>query len=567
MGKKFFGLMAAGFLLLLGAADVHAETSYGSSDWSVTFTEEKKMVSNFKTSDLDEAIYGLQPGDNAILTLKLKNENSTATDWYMTNKVLYSLEDRSKNAATGGGAYTYVLEYKDKNGKVNTLFRSDTVGGENKSAAGEGLHAATNALEDYFYLDTFAKGEGGEVRLEVALDGETQGNDYQNTLADLQMNFAVELNEASVSPRSPRNLLREVRTGDDSNLTPFILAACISGVLLFLLSVYGKKEQRKQQKKGNAATFLLLFFLLLLPSGSVLAEESGYTYTVRIFSGAQGTIGGSEVVTNANLHYGDRVTFRRNSVKLKDNSKYYVKGIRESGRDNNTVNSSPSFPVSGDQDYVVVYGILGDSVAYTVKYQDAAGNDLAPSETYYGNVGDEPVVAYLYIEGYQPQAYNLTGTLSEDASDNIFTFVYTPVSGAAQPPAPSAGGGGTTVIPAAGGGTAAGGGAAGGGAAAGADGGAAGDAEAPGGAEDNAAGGEEIPDDQVPRELETIQDDETPLSNIGNGIKEIFPTEFASLMFNFPIAAKAGIFSIAVLAGAGGWYLLKLRKKRKKQHE
>ena len=67
MGKKLFGLMAAGFLLLLGAADVHAETSYGNPDWSVTFTEEKKMVSNFKTSDLDEAIYGLQPGDNATL--------------------------------------------------------------------------------------------------------------------------------------------------------------------------------------------------------------------------------------------------------------------------------------------------------------------------------------------------------------------------------------------------------------------------------------------------------------------------------------------------------------------
>ncbi len=561
MGKKLFGLMAAGFLLLLGAADVHAETSYGNPDWSVTFTEEKKMVSNFKTSDLDEAIYGLQPGDNAILTLKLKNENSTATDWYMTNKVLYSLEDRSKNSATGGGAYTYVLEYKDKNGKVNTLFRSDTIGGEKKSAAGEGLHAATNALEDYFYVDTFAKGQGGEVTLEVALDGETQGNDYQNTLADLQMNFAVELNEASVSPRSPRNLVREVRTGDDSNLTPFILAASISGILLFFLSIYGKMEQKKQKKKGNVTALLLLFFLLLLPSGSVFAQEGEYTYTVRIFSGAQGTISGSEIVTNENLHYGDRVTFRQNSVQLKDNSKYYVKGIRESGRDNNTANSAYSFPVTGDQDYVVVYGILGDSVAYTVKYQDASGKDLAPAETYYGNVGDEPVVAYLYIEGYQPQAYNLTGKLSENASENVFTFTYTPVSGATQTPAPSAGGGGTTVVPAAGGGTAA----AGGGAAA-EGGGTPGNADNPEG-EENAPGGEEIPDDQVPRELETIGDEETPLASFKDLGGDIFPKEFAVLMFNLPVAAKAGIFSMAVLAGAGGWYLLKFRKKRKKQHE
>jgi hypothetical protein len=42
----------------------------------------------------------------------------------------------------------------------------------------------------------------------------------------------------------------------------------------------------------------------------------------------------------------------------------------------------------------------------------------------HGNVGDKPVGASLYIEGYQPQAYNLTGTLQADESKNVFTFVY-----------------------------------------------------------------------------------------------------------------------------------------------
>jgi predicted nucleic acid-binding Zn ribbon protein len=159
---------------------------------------------------------------------------------------------------------------------------------------------------------------------------------------------------------------------------------------------------------------------------SGLAVGSGYTYTVRFYSGQQGTFGGSEVVTYENLNYGDRVTFRQSSVTLKDGSKYYVKGIRESGKDNNTA-AATSFVVTGDQDYVVAYGILGSAVAYTVQYQDANGTTLAEPETYYGNVGDKPVIAYLYIEGYQPQAYNLTKTLSEDASENLFTFVYTPV--------------------------------------------------------------------------------------------------------------------------------------------
>jgi hypothetical protein len=159
---------------------------------------------------------------------------------------------------------------------------------------------------------------------------------------------------------------------------------------------------------------------------SGLAVGSGYTYTVRFYSGQQGTFGGSEVVTYENLNYGDRVSFQQSSVTLKDGSKYYVKGIRESGKDNNTAVAT-SFVVTGDQDYVVAYGILGSAVAYTVQYQDANGATLAEPETYYGNVGDMPVIAYLYIEGYQPQAYNLTKTLSEDASENLFTFVYTPV--------------------------------------------------------------------------------------------------------------------------------------------
>ena len=80
--------------------------------------------------------------------------------------------------------------------------------------------------------------------------------------------------------------------------------------------------------------------------------------------------------------------------------------------------------VSGDQDYVVAYGIPGELAEYTVNYVDTDGNKLAESRTYYGNVGDEPVIAYLYIDGYIPDSYNQTGKLSSNASENVFNFVY-----------------------------------------------------------------------------------------------------------------------------------------------
>lgn len=241
MKKRLMSLLLACFCLGGIAMDARAENYHGEDGWTVSFTAERAMVSNFKTTDMDDAVSGLQPGDTITFELDLKNENATSTDWYMTNKVLYSLEDRSANRDTAGGAYTYVLSYKDHNGAETVLFSSDTVGGDNISAAGEGLHEATGALEDYFYLDTLAQGQAGSITLIVALDGETQGNDYQDTLADLQMNFAVE--EVDDTTRTTI-----VKTSDESDLGGLFIAMTVSGVLLLGMAVYSLKQGRKEKK-------------------------------------------------------------------------------------------------------------------------------------------------------------------------------------------------------------------------------------------------------------------------------------------------------------------------------
>ena len=194
---------------------------------------------------------------------------------------------------------------------------------------------------------------------------------------------------------------------------------------------------------------LLKYFLAALVvitgvfSQTADAKAFSYTYTVSFSAGGQGSINGGVQVRKASgngasvsvsakedkiivtgLEYGDVISCdAQGSVALNENSKYYVKGIRLSGRDNNTVAQS-AFLVSGDQDYVVAYGIPGELAEYTVNYVDTDGNKLAESRTYYGNVGDEPVIAYLYIDGYIPDSYNQTGKLSSNASENVFNFVY-----------------------------------------------------------------------------------------------------------------------------------------------
>jgi hypothetical protein len=176
------------------------------------------------------------------------------------------------------------------------------------------------------------------------------------------------------------------------------------------------------------------------------AAGEEYTYTVRFYAGNHGTFadtgcvevnntasGSSYRITSdgdtiqvSGLKAGDRISCdaaASGAMSLEEGDKYYVKGVRLSGADNSTVGMS-SFLVEGDADYVAAYGILGDQTSYTVNYQDENGATLYESATYYGNVGDRPVVAFRYIDGYEPKAYNLTKTLVSNEAENVFTFTY-----------------------------------------------------------------------------------------------------------------------------------------------
>lgn len=308
------------------------------------------------------------------------------------------------------------------------------------------------------------------------------------------------------------------------------------------------------------------------------ARSGEYSYTVRLFPGAKGTITEGmqctvlrdnkriEVAANIengayvvhDLMYGDRITF--NSVAAtegggsvgvalaQDAGKYYVRGVRASGADNGTVNQ-PDFEVDGDQDYVVAYGIRGNMVSYTVNYLDANGNQLLAPDTYYGNVGDMPVVAYRYVDGYRPQAYNMTKTLSADASENVFNFVYSTlpenvvvntvvVPGPTPEPAPAPA---PTPEP---------------------------EPEPEPESESESESDVELPDNPTPLvpepdELENIDPESTPLGDLGESLTE-FIEDYAAPLSDMPVAAK-GSLAAAIVALGGVLIFLIVAKKRKKK--
>ena len=242
MKKALISIISIALIITAVAAPVFGDDLSG-GDWKVTCTSENKLVSDFGDGDITETISGMEPGDSATFQVSISSESSEKTDWYMENSILYSLEDRSSNKATSGGGYTYSLIYYDKDGSENILFSSDNVGGEGKSPAGVGLHQATDALDDYFWLGEYSNGDSGKVVLKVSLDGETQGNDYQTTLADLALNFAVEIKTAS-----PTTTYRIVRTGDETNLTPYYVAMTGSGLVLMVIAVLLRSKRRVEER-------------------------------------------------------------------------------------------------------------------------------------------------------------------------------------------------------------------------------------------------------------------------------------------------------------------------------
>lgn len=307
---------------------------------------------------------------------------------------------------------------------------------------------------------------------------------------------------------------------------------------------------------------------------SVMADDTTpYTYKVTLSAGNKGTINGQNKIEQADIASGSTVTFNLNDIQVTDD-KYYVKGIRLSGRDNDEALAAPSFTVDKDTDYVVAYGIKGNMVAYTVNYQDASGKSLAESQTFYGNVGDKPVVAYRYVENYIPDALALTKTLSDNESENVFTFTYTPgatdrivettttvtttVPGTATPAgaAGTTGSAGTTGAAAGTGtGTTAGGTAAGGTTAGGTTtGGTAGGTTNADNSQDTTAKDKDTAtseDEQTPKSLVDLDDEDTPKGNIDAKDKTS----------KTPIAAGIGIIVVAVAALAGLIVFLKKRAK------
>ena len=231
----------------------------GAEGWSATYINSGtngKMVENYpdagsggSLNGIADSIGHLQPGDDITFTISAIHENDKEADWYVSNDVVTTLED--SKAAAEGSNYEYLLMWEGPS-ETRTLYDSEHVGGTDSS----GLSEATNALDDFIFLERMKKGQRGKLTLKVSLNGETEGNAYFDTLAQLKVRFAAQpVTESSTTNNNngvqgDSKVRDMVKTGDEVRLFPFYVAMFVSGVLILILAITGVRERRRERKEG-----------------------------------------------------------------------------------------------------------------------------------------------------------------------------------------------------------------------------------------------------------------------------------------------------------------------------
>lgn len=202
-------------------------------------------------------------------------------------------------------------------------------------------------------------------------------------------------------------------------------------------------------KKRIVLSLLIALVLTFGIPSTMLKADAAYTYRVTVFAGNQGkftkaydggTLSSDGKKWTKDYPSGQHIEISEESLgfELKDKSKYYARGFRVAGHDNDEIEEGAEnktavafkrieYDVDADIDYEMAYGLKGAMVAYTINYVDGSGKTLHGSDTYYGMKGDKPVVSYRYVEGYYPNAYTQGKTLTANEKDNVFTFTYTAI--------------------------------------------------------------------------------------------------------------------------------------------
>lgn len=227
-------------------------------EWTVEFTG--TAMTDQGSADIVKELRGMQPGDSAKFTVIMYEKSDKSADWYMKNKVLESMEKSLRS----GGSYSYKLTYTDPTGAQKVIITNEVVSGDTGTGATKGLFDATEATGEYFFLDTLGPQARALMTLEVAIDGETHGNTYFDSAAQIQLQFAAEPTDKpgkEGDPRQPKNPpanqddkpdpKKLSQTGDTLAVGIVVVVALLAAAVLVGVGLR-QRRQKRNDKEGDA---------------------------------------------------------------------------------------------------------------------------------------------------------------------------------------------------------------------------------------------------------------------------------------------------------------------------
>lgn len=223
MKSKLFGIVLSIATVMLSCAPVVA-----AQDTLVTFEgDSQKFITQEGSS---EGFEDMQPGETRSVTVRLKNDNNSTMDFFMSTEILDNIAEKGNKDAV----YDFSIS-RDS----DTFFA--TVIGASGNTIGEEYLTDDNNIK----LATLAKGEESLVTVSLSLDGDSTENTYMNQEGQIKLRFSAGTPVENLGETQTiiQRVVNYVKTGDSA---PYVLMGGLLVVSALGIIVFVKKSKKKE---------------------------------------------------------------------------------------------------------------------------------------------------------------------------------------------------------------------------------------------------------------------------------------------------------------------------------
>lgn len=219
----------------------------------ITYEGETKQFVIEEEGNLSKGLADMDPGEERTGTITLRNNDDNEMRFYISGEVAYNIAEEGDKLAV----YEIMLE------KNNREFYHGIIGSkENKNQNNTDL--GLEYLEDTTLLADLKKGESVQVAIKIVLDGDSTGNSYQDKQGEIQLKINAEYKDDNKPPEdnnqpkdnnhpknnnqknSTKTIIKAAKTGDYTNVIPYITVGTISLIVIILLFRAKKAREEKE---------------------------------------------------------------------------------------------------------------------------------------------------------------------------------------------------------------------------------------------------------------------------------------------------------------------------------